>query len=363
MGYEINILKTENSRLSEVDFGNIPFGKIFSDHMFIADFFDNKWHNCRIIPFGNISIHPATSTLHYGQAVFEGMKAYKSIHNLPQLFRPQDNIRRMNKSAQRMAMTEIPEELFLKALNELVALEQDWIPTERGSSLYIRPLLFATEEYIGIKPAENFRFMIITCPVGRYYTRPVKVLMDDKYVRAFPGGVGIAKTIGNYAATLLPAKLAREKGYDQILWLDGKEFKYVQEIGTMNVFFIIDGKALTPSLESGTILDGITRDSTIQLLKQKGIPVEERDISVSELLDAHARGLLEDAFGTGTAATISHISDIGYRGKNITLPPVETRLISEQIKEELEDIKVSKSPDLFNWVYKVETGVLINNPG
>lgn len=353
MPYYIKISKTTSSRIKQLDFNNIPFGRIFSDHMFVADYFNEDWHNCRIVPLDKISIHPATTALHYGQSVFEGMKAYKNMEGAPQLFRPMDNIKRMNRSAKRMAMAEIPEELFLNALTELIALDQNWIPTNHGSALYVRPLMFATDEYIGIKASDNYKFIIITCPVGAYYPKPVKVYIEDKYVRAFPGGVGSAKAAGNYAATLYAVNEAKKKGYDQILWMDGVNFEFAQEIGTMNVFFIIDGKVITPPVETGTILDGITRNSAIQLLNQKGIEVEEREIGLKEIFAAYESEKLEDVFGTGTAATVSHISDLGYKGENYQLPPVESRKISNALKQDLEDIKTSKAPDPFNWVYKV----------
>ena len=360
MAYEIKIERAKNSRIGSVDFNNIPFGKIFSDHMFMADYYDGEWQDCRIIPFDNISLHPATAALHYGQEIFEGMKAYKNDANEPQLFRPERNAERMNLSAVRLAMPKIPKELFIKGLTELIALDSSWIPQKSESSLYIRPLMFAADEYVGVKPSDTFTFLIFTSPVQAYYTKPVKVLVADQFVRAFPGGVGSAKAAGNYAATMHPVELAQEKGYEQILWTDGVEFKYVQEIGTMNVFFIIDGKVVTPPVTEGIILDGITRDSVIQLLNHKGIPVEERPISVDELIEASEKGNLNDAFGTGTAATISYISDIGYKDMNMHLPSVETRDISNQVRKELEDIKVSRAPDIFNWVYKVEVEVPVD---
>ena len=353
MHYDIHIEKSPISRVSQVDFDNIPFGRIFSDHMFEAEYRDGDWCNCSIVPFHSLEIHPAFTALHYGQSIFEGLKAYKSINGIPQIFRPDGNANRFNKSATRMAMPEVPEELFLAALHELISLDSDWIPTHEGSALYIRPLMFATDEFVGIKPADSFNFIIFTSPVGSYYPRPVKVLVAQEHVRAFRGGVGTAKAAGNYAATMLALKNARKEGYDQVLWTDGVEFKYIQEIGTMNVFFVIDDKVITPSLDDGTILDGITRDSVIQLLKDKDVPIEIRRISIDEIYGAHKNGKLNDFFGTGTAATISHISDIGYRGENLHLPDPEIRTISNQLKQELEDIKTSRIPDRHNWLMRV----------
>jgi len=237
--YPINIEKTTESRIGEMDFEDIGFGKVYSDHMLVADYYDGKWNDCRIVPYGYMPMSPAISAIHYGQSIFEGMKAYKDSSGSPQIFRPYKNVERMNISARRMAMPEIPEEIFMNGLRELVNVDKDWIPTVSGSSLYVRPFMFSTDEFIGVKPADNFRFAIITCPVGPYYPKPVKGLVADKDVRAFKGGVGSAKAAGNYAATMLPVKEARELGYDQILWMDASNFKNIQEVGTMNIFFKI----------------------------------------------------------------------------------------------------------------------------
>ncbi|MEL6989317.1 MAG: branched-chain amino acid aminotransferase, partial [Bacteroidota bacterium] len=265
MSYEIKINRNPHSTLSNLDFNNIPFGKVFTDHMFVADFDGENWVDARIVPTGEISMHPGNLTLHYGQSIFEGMKATKSINGDPLFFRPEMHADRINASAERMCMPTIDPELFLQALHTLVYMERDWIPPHEGSALYIRPFMFATDEFIGVKPSKTYRFMILTLPVGPYYPKPVSLLAEETYVRAAHGGVGEAKAAGNYAASLYPAKLANEKGYDQILWLDAKEFKYIQEVGTMNVFFVIDGKAITPATD-GAILKGITRDSIIKIL-------------------------------------------------------------------------------------------------
>lgn len=346
--FNINITKTDNSKLSQVDFNNIPFGQIYSDHMFIVDFKDGKWGTPEIKPFENMSFSPAMSALHYGQSIFEGMKAFKNPEGEVTLYRPYENIERLNKSAKRMSMEEVPVELFFEGLKALVNLDRDWVPQQDGASLYIRPLLFATDEYIGVKSSKNYTFLIITCPVGKYYAEPVKVLAADKFVRAIPGGVGDAKTAGNYAAAMLPATYANEKGYDQVLWMDGYEFKYTQEIGTMNFFVEIDGKIYTPKL-NGAILEGITRDSVITLLKQNGYEVVEKDLSIQEIFDADANGTLTDAFGSGTAASISQISDIGWNDKNVKLPAQEDRKVSNWLYEQLEGIKTGKFEDNNNW--------------
>ena len=358
MGVSIKITKTEQSRLATVDFNNIPFGRVFSDHMFVADYYGGAWHDARIVPFAPISIHPATSALHYGQSIFEGLKAYHAVDGTAQMFRPMNNWARLNRSASRMAMPEVPEELFKEGLTQLLELDQAWVPNTPGSSLYIRPFMFATDEYVGIKASDNYKLIIFTCPVHSYYSAPVKVLISDKFVRAFPGGTGAAKTSGNYAATLMPVQEARSLGYDQMLWTDGIENKYLQEIGTMNVFVQIGDKVITPNL-SGTILEGITRDSVITLLKEQGVVVEEREITVDELLEAQSTGTLKDIFGSGTAATISHISHFGYKGKQYTLPPVEERAISYKVGKQLNDIKLGKTEDIYHWMYKVQAPVTV----
>jgi branched-chain amino acid aminotransferase len=358
MGYDISIRKTTHSRLEETDFSQLVFGRTFSDHMFTADFIDGDWTNCQINNFANLSLHPATTALHYGQAIFEGMKAYPTPDGGAAIFRPEENGIRLNNSAVRMAMPEVPQELYMDAVEKLVDLDRDWIPQEEGASLYIRPYMFATDEYVGIKASDHYKFVIFTCPVKSYYDKPVRVLIQDKYVRAFPGGTGEAKAAGNYAATLNPVSAARKMGFDQILWTDGFEHKYFQEIGTMNIFFIIDGKVITPEL-NGCILHGITRDSVITLFKEIGIEVEERPVTVAELMAAYNNGTLQDAFGTGTAATLSHIADIGHKDGVLNLPALETRKLSTQIKQRMEAIKLSHADDTYGWMHRVEENVAV----
>ncbi len=349
----ITINKTDQSKISSVDFNNIPFGRVFSDHMVSIKYTEGQWQSAQILPYQEVKISPACSALHYGQSIFEGMKA-----NLDEqtgdvlLFRPQKNAQRLNASAIRLGMPALPVDLFLDSLYQLVKLDRQWVPTVKDAALYIRPLMFATDPYIGVRASENYRYINFTCPVGAYYSKPVKVLVGDKFVRAIPGGTGDVKAAGNYAGTMHPAILAKKTGYDQVLWTDGYEFKYAQEIGTMNVFFIVDGKALTPELD-GAILPGVTRESVIQLLKDKGVSVEERKVSIEELIDAQEKGLLQDAFGTGTAATVTHISDIGYKGKNYQLPPIEARTISNEIKVQLDGIKRGLLPDTYNWIVRL----------
>lgn len=358
MKYPFHIEQTETSRLGTVDFKNLAFGKLYGDHMFVAECRKGRWSDCKIIPYGNLPFSPASSALHYGQIIFEGMKAYKDPEGNPQLFRPEQNHKRFNISAARMGMAEIPRELWLDALHELIFMDQEWIPQDVGCSLYIRPFMFATDRFIGIRPTEFFKFLIITSPAGHYYAKPVKVIASDNYVRAFAGGVGFAKAAGNYGATMLPLKEAQMKGFDQVLWTDGNQHKYAQEIGTMNVFFIMNNIAVTPDLD-GTILDGVTRDSTIQLLKSYGIKVEERKVSLDEIETAHHEGLLTEAFGTGTAASIAPISHIGYKGRVMELPAAEKRILSNRVKHDLEGIKTGRIADPFSWMVRVKSKLML----
>ncbi|MCS6991611.1 MAG: branched-chain amino acid aminotransferase [Chitinophagales bacterium] len=357
MKFPIHIERTEVSHLHEVDFSQLQFGKWYSDHMFVAEWRHGRWVDCHIIPFGNLPFSPASSALHYGQIIFEGMKAYRSPEGEPLLFRPEMNRCRFNLSAARMAMPQVPEALWHDALHELIWLDRAWIPSQQGASLYVRPFMFATDRFIGIRPTEYFKFIIITSPAGLYYARPVKVLTMEKYVRAFPGGTGYAKAAGNYGATMLPLREALQHGYDQVLWLDGIEHRYIQEIGTMNVFFVIDDVVITPELD-GTILEGVTRDSLIQLLKLKGLRIEERKVSIDEIIDAGERQRLQDAFGSGTAASVVAIAEIMHRGRQIPLPPVEERRWWKELKAELEGIKYGTRPDPFGWRVPVRSRLL-----
>ncbi len=351
MAISIKINKTTQSRIHLCDFDNIQFGTIFSDHMFRVDFKNDQWQHPEILPYGEIPLSPSLSALHYGQSIFEGMKAFKDQSGKPQLFRPLDNLKRLNKSAARMAMPAIPEELFMDGLKTLVNIDQNWIPTKEGSALYIRPFMFATDDFVGVRPSKSFSFIIFCCPVNSYYPKPINVLVEEKYVRAFDGGVGSTKVSGNYGLSMLPTQEAQQKGFDQIIWTDGIEHKYVEESGTTNLFFAIGDKVVTPNLD-GTILEGVTRDSCIQLLKYKGIVVEERKVSIAEIIDAHQKGILNDAFGTGTAALIAKIASISYNGTRYELPPAEDRFISNLLYKELEGIRTSQQDDPFGWVVK-----------
>ena len=351
MAHDIRINKVKESAIAALDFDNIPLGKTFTDHMFVCDYEDGEWKNARIEPMGMISVHPAAMALHYGQAIFEGMKATLGNDGTPLLFRPEANAKRLNFSARRMGIPEIPEALFLEGLNVLIDLDQKWIPEKEGSALYIRPYIFADEGFIGMRAASSYKFMIICSPSGPLFNKPVNLYAETEYIRAAVGGTGEAKAAGNYAAAILPTERAKKNGYDQVLWLDANEFKYIQEVGTMNIFFKIDGKFITPSLD-GAILEGITRSSVITLLRDKGYEVAERKISIDEIIAASANGTLEEAFGTGTAVAIAMIKSIGYKDKNIEIS--DTHPVGTWVLDTLNAIKSQKIDDPHQWMRAVE---------
>jgi branched-chain amino acid aminotransferase len=349
---DISIKKIEKSRIGEVDALNINFGKHYSDHMLIAHYENGGWNPPEIMPFHNLYLSPATTFFHYGQAIFEGVKAYRGADGHPLIFRPYDNWKRMNRSAVRMAMPELPEEIFIEGMRQLIDLDQNWVPKSADTALYIRPFMIAVDEFIGVRPAEKFMFIIITSPAGPYYNHPVSIYVQDKYVRAFPGGIGFTKAAGNYGMSMYPTQEIKRMGYDQILWTDGFEHKYVQEIGTMNVFFVIGDKTVTPEI-SESILEGVTRDSVITLLREKGVTVEERPISIEEIESAHKAGTLKEAFGTGTAASIAPIYALTYHDDKMELPPLETWEVANWLKKELDDIRYGRKADTHGWVFKV----------
>ncbi|NSL50849.1 branched-chain amino acid aminotransferase [Calidifontibacillus erzurumensis] len=335
----------------------LQFGKIFTDHMFIMDYTEGKgWHDPRIVPYQPITLDPSSVVFHYGQTVFEGLKAYVTKEGKVQLFRPEKNMERLNQSNDRMVIPKIDEQFALKALKQLVSIDKDWIPTAEGTSLYIRPFIIATQPFLGVAPSSQYKFMIIMSPVGAYYKEglnPVKILVENEYVRTVKGGTGTAKTGGNYAASLKAQEISSQKGYSQVLWLDGIEHKYVEEVGSMNIFFKIDGKVVTPEL-SGSILPGITRDSIIQLLKYWNIPVEERKISIEEIYEAYDKGLLEEAFGTGTAAVISPVGELLWKDRKIVLNNGETGPLSKKLYDTLTGIQYGTVEDPFGWIVTVE---------
>ncbi len=349
---DFNITKVERSKLKDINLENIPFGKYFTDHMLEVDYEDGEWKNVEIKPYQPLLMEPSLAAIHYGQAIFEGIKAYRNEAGEAAIFRPIDNFKRFNVSAERMQMPQVPEEIFMEGIRMLVELDKDWIPAKEDHSLYIRPFMFSTDEMIGVKPSEKYKFMIILSPTGPYYSTPMRIYVEEQYVRAVPGGVGYAKAAGNYGAAMYATAEAKKKGYDQVLWTDAYEHKYVQECGTMNVFFIIGNTAITPDLQAGTILAGVTRDSTIMILKDMGFNVEERQLSIDDVIDAYKAGLLYEVFGTGTAATISYIKELRYKDFVMQFD-VDKWKTAPELKKRFNDIRYGKAPDTHGWMYKL----------
>lgn len=349
---DFNITKAEQSKLKDINLDNIPFGKYFTDHMLEVDYEDGEWKTVEIKPYQPLLMEPSMAAIHYGQAIFEGVKAYKNSDGDAFIFRPQDNFKRFNISAERMQMPQVPEEIFMEGMRKLVQLDKNWIPGKDDHSLYIRPFMFSTDELIGVRPSEKYKFMIILSPTGPYYSTPMRIYVEEQYVRAVPGGVGYAKAAGNYGAAMYATAEARKKGYDQVLWTDAFEHKYVQECGTMNVFFIIGNTAITPDLEAGTILAGVTRDSTIAILKDMGFNVEERQLSIDDVIDAYKAGVLYEVFGTGTAATISYIKELRYKDYTMEFDVTKWQTAPE-LKKRFNDIRYGRTEDLHGWMYKL----------
>lgn len=351
MAYNINIKPVEKSKVDALDFNNIPLGKTFSDHMFICDYTDGQWVNPRVQPLELIPTHPAAMALHYGQAIFEGMKATKDVNGTPMLFRPEKNAERLNFSARRMGMPEFPKDLFIEGLKHLVALDQNWIPPKEGSALYLRPFMYADEPFIGMRAATTYKFIIIASPSQPLFSQPIKLYAETKFIRAANGGTGEAKAAGNYAAAIYPTELAKSKGYNQVLWLDARDFNYIQEVGTMNIFFKINGEYITPSLD-GSILAGITRMSVIELIKDRGYKITERPIHIEEIIEAQDNGTLEEAFGTGTAVAITMIGEIKFRDRKIKIS--DDNPVAEAILKIFNEIRTGKMEDKFNWMVMVQ---------
>jgi branched-chain amino acid aminotransferase len=349
---DFNITRVENSRLQSIPLEEIPFGKYFTDHMLEVDYEGGEWKTVQIKPFQPLLLSPSSSALHYGQLIFEGIKAYRDQMGHLQIFRPFDNLKRFNISAERMEMPSISEEIFIEGMKELIRLDADWMPNKPDHSLYIRPFMFATDEMIGVKPSGKYKFMIILSPTGPYYSSPMRIYVEEKYVRAVKGGAGYAKNAGNYGAAMYPTAEAKRKGYDQVLWMDALEHKFVQECGTMNIFFVIGNKAITPDLDSGTILEGITRDSAIQLIKEMGLEVEERELNIDEIIAAYRDKSLREIFGTGTAATISLVKELKYKDFVMNFDVSQWK-IAPRIKERLSAIKEGKQADIYNWMVKI----------
>ncbi|MBC7904185.1 MAG: branched-chain amino acid aminotransferase [Gemmatimonadaceae bacterium] len=349
---EIPVTKVERSKLNDIPLENIPFGKYFTDHMLEADYENGEWKNVEIKPYQPLLLSPSLAALHYGQAIFEGIKAYKNQDGEAFIFRPYDNFRRFNLSAERMQMPTVPEEIFIEGMRKLIELDSNWIPAKADHSLYIRPFMFSADEVIGVKPSDNYKFLIILSPTGPYYAAPMRIYVEEKYVRAVEGGIGFAKAAGNYGGSMLATAEAKKKGYDQVLWTDALTHKNVQEIGTMNVFFVFGNTAVTPDLGQGTILDGVTRSSVITLLKDMGYQVEERAISIDEVIAAYKSGVGVEVFGTGTAATVSLIRELRYKDFVMEFD-VDKWKAATEIKRKMAAIREGREADKHGWLHKI----------
>lgn len=346
---DMQIILTDSSRLPTVDFANLPFSQVFSDHMVVAEFREGAWRSAEVRPYGPLPLAPNISALQYGVSAFEGLKAHRSSGGNVLLFRPWDNGRRLNRTARRLAMPDVPEGMFIESLRTLLKLDRGWVPPAGAGALYVRPSLFSVDPSLRVKPAESFLFVIVATPFGAYYSTPIDVMVSQRYVRAFPGGTGDVKPAGNYAPTLLPEREAQSEGFGTVLWLDGKENRFVEECGVMNVFFVVDDRIVTPAL-SGTILAGITRDSALQILRDSGHTVEERRIAIDEVVQWHEQGRLRECFGTGTAATLSHVRRIRHGERDLVLPAIEEREIANAVRERLVGIMTGAIPDPYSWV-------------
>ena len=351
MSYNIKETIAHSGRAQQTDINNIPMGIAFTDHMFICDYENGQWNNPRIEPLATIPTHPAAMALHYGQAIFEGLKATLGKEDMPLLFRPDENAKRLNFSADRMGMPAFPEDLFVEGLKRLVSIDKEWIPSNEGSALYLRPFMYADEAFIGMRAATKYKFIIFASPSGPFFSKPIKLWAETQYIRAANGGTGEAKAAGNYAAAIRPTEIGKAKGYDQVLWLDARDFEYICEVGTMNIFFKIAGKFVTPNL-NGSVLSGITRLSVIDLLRAKGFEVTEKPVSMTEIVEAFKNGTLEEAFGAGTAVSIAPVEEIGYKELKITFP-AETP-VGKDIKVTMDAIKTQKTEDAFGWIIPVE---------
>ena len=354
---EIKVELTKNPKQKPTDESKLSFGTTFTDHMFVMNYDKGEgWHDARIVPYGPLSLEPSAMCLHYGQSVFEGMKAYRTADDRVLLFRPEKNMARLNSSNDRLCIPQIDEEFAQKAIEKLVSVDRDWIPKSEGASLYIRPFIIGVDPHVGVHPADHLLFIVICCPVGAYYPEgldPVKIYVEDKYVRAVRGGMGFVKTAGNYAASLKSQDEAEKQNYTQVLWLDGIERKYIEEVGTMNVFFVIDDEVITPALQ-GSNLPGITRMSTIEMLKEWGMKVTERQISIEEIAEAAKDGRLKEAFGTGTAAVISPIGHLKWEDNIMIINNGEIGPISQKLYDTLTGIQWGKLEDKLNWTVEVK---------
>jgi branched-chain amino acid aminotransferase len=349
---EISVERISKSRLTSVDFNNLGFGTYLSDHMLVADYREGKWNQPAIVPFGELPMTPAILALHYGQSIFEGMKAFKNKQGEIVIFRIQRHHQRLNRSLERMCMPAISEEMFTESLAAIVATDAKWVPTSEGSALYLRPVVFATESRLGVKISDEYKFVVLTSPVGPYFSKPVRVKVESHYVRAAEGGTGFAKCAGNYGGAFYPTQMAKQEGFDQIIWTDACDHQYIDESGAMNIMFVLDGKLVTPQLTSA-ILDGVTRDSILTLADDLGMPKEARKISVAELKAGFEKGTLTEAFGVGTAAVVSTIATINIGGKDYSLPPDSSSSFQQRVKKRLHDIRMGHEPDKYNWNFHV----------
>ena len=347
---EIEIIKTSQSKLPSIDFSNIPFGKYTSDHMFVMDYANGQWGDFRIIPYQGFTLDPQSKALQYCQCIFEGMKATMGVDGRPKLLRPELNIERFNRSAERMCMPTVPYDIFINALKAIIAVDAGWVPTAEGSALYVRPTMFATESSLAVTPSDNYTFYIYTGPVQPYFTNPIRLVTEQKLIRAVPGGTGEAKTGGNYAGSLMASQLAKKKGFDQIIWLESPDFKKVQEAGMMNLFFVVKNKVLTPKL-TGAVLKGTTRTYFIDILIEQGVEVEVRDIFIDEIIEAFQKGELQEAFGSGTAAVVSQIAEIVHGDIIMKLP--DERVISSMLYDEINGLRSGRIDDKRNWLMAV----------
>lgn len=350
----IPVERTNNPGIGKVDFKNLEFGQHLADHMLVADYDKGQWQSPRVVPFANISVSPAMLSLHYGQSVFEGMKAFRTHAGDINIFRPQKHLARLNRSLDRMCMPAIPEDMFLAGLEALVTTDREWVPEADGASLYIRPLVFATESRLGVKVSDRYSFIVMTSPVGPYQSKPYRLKVEKHFVRTAEGGTGFAKCAGNYGGAFYPTQIAKQEGFDQILWTDSKEHKYIDEVGMMNVMFVLGGKLITPQLSSA-ILEGVTRDSILTLIRDMGLlPIEERRISLAEIREGLAKGTLTEAFGTGTAAVVAPIAVIHIDGEDYTVPAAGPTSVQLQVKEKLRNMRLGLETDPYGWNYIVK---------
>ena len=354
----MEITKVKTSGKSKINYDNLLFGRYFSDHMYMQDYTNGKWQEPGIVPFEKFPISPANITLHYGQSIFEGMKAFKGVDGKIRMFRPKDNIARLNRSAKRMAMAQVNEDDFMNGLKELIKIDKDFIPEKWGESLYLRPFLIATDEMLGLKASSTYRFMIIASPVASYYAEglnPIKIKVETEFSRVVEGGLGEVKAAANYAASVYATKVAKDEGFSQVLWLDGKEHRYVDEVGAMNIMFVIDDVLVTPTLEQKTILPGITRYSALTIAREWNWKVEERRIEIEEIVEASKNGKLQEAFGIGTAAIISPVGEMFYKGKSIIVNDRKIGKKSQKLYDTITGIQYGKIKDTHGWIVEIRS--------